>query len=141
MRNPVRYTVDKYLTMIKKYNDTEFMDIFRSVEGWLYNTPNIPGKLFKDIVNECYQNNSLVKNSIGLNHEVINLHKIDVPIQTIVAENDDLVSSASTMEIENYVSSSTKKMIKFKGGHVGLCISGSAHSQLWPEVADWILAN
>jgi poly[(R)-3-hydroxyalkanoate] polymerase subunit PhaC len=141
MRNPVRYTVDKYLTMIKKYNDTEFMDIFRSVEGWLYNTPNIPGKLFKDIVNECYKNNSLVKNSIGLNHEVINLHKIDVPIQTIVAENDDLVSSASTMEIENYVSSSTKKMIKFKGGHVGLCISGSAHSQLWPEVADWILAN
>ncbi len=50
-----------------------------------------------------------MKNSIGLNHEVINLHKIDVPIQTIVAENDDLVSSASTMEIENYVSSSTKK--------------------------------
>ena len=40
--------------MAKKYNDKEFMDIFRSVEGWLYNTPNIPGKLFKDIVNECY---------------------------------------------------------------------------------------
>ena len=62
-------------------------------------------------------------------------------IQTIVAENDDLVSPESTMEIENYVSSNTKKMIKFKGGHVGLCISGSAHGQLWPEVADWILMN
>jgi polyhydroxyalkanoate synthase len=141
MRNPVRYTTDKYLTMAKKYNDKEFMDIFRSVEGWLYNTPNIPGKLFKDIVNECYKNNALVKNGIRLNNEVINLRKIDVPIQTIVAENDDLVSPESTMEIENHVSSNTKKMIKFKGGHVGLCISGSAHSQLWPEVANWILQN
>jgi len=141
MRNPVRYTTDKYLTVAKKYNDKEFMDIFRSVEGWLYNTPNIPGKLFKDIVNECYKNNALVKNGIRLNNEVINLRKIDVPIQTIVAENDDLVSPESTMEIENHVSSNTKKMIKFKGGHVGLCISGSAHSQLWPEVANWILQN
>jgi len=141
MRNPIRYTTDKYLTMVKKYNDKDFMDIFRSVEGWLYNTPNIPGKLFKDIVNECYKNNALVKNGIRLNHDIINLHDIDIPVQTIVAENDDLVSPQSTMEIENHVSSNTKKMIKFKGGHVGLCISGSAHSQLWPEVARWILQN
>ncbi len=141
MRNPMRYTIDKYLTMAKKYNDKEFMDIFRSVEEWLYNTPNIPGKLFKDIINECYKNNSLVKNNMRVNNEIINLKKINVPIQTIVAENDDLVSPESTMEIENCVSSNTKKMIKFKGGHVGLCVSGSAHSQLWPEVADWILIN
>ena len=141
MRNPMRYTTDKYITMAKKFNDKQFMDIFRSVEGWLYNTPNIPGKLFKDIVNECYKNNALLENSMQLNHDIINLQKIDIPIQTIVAENDDLVSPESTMQIENCVSSNTKKMIKFKSGHVGLCISGSAHSQLRPQVADWILTN
>ena len=75
MRNPMRYTADKYLTMAKKYNDKEFMDIFRSVEEWLYNTPNIPGKLFKDIVNECYKKNSLMKNSMRLNNEIINLQE------------------------------------------------------------------
>jgi polyhydroxyalkanoate synthase len=141
LRNPIRYTIDKYITMTKKYNDKQFMDLFRSVEEWLYNTPNIPGKLFKDIVNQCYKNNSLVKNNIQLNNNSINLRKINIPILTIVAENDDLVSAESTMEIENCVSSTTKKMIKFKGGHVGLCISSSAHKQLWPEVADWILQN
>jgi polyhydroxyalkanoate synthase len=141
MRNPMRYTTDKYLTMAKRNNDKHFMDLFISVEEWLYNTPNIPGTLFKDIINGCYKNNLLIKNGMRLNDGIIDLHRIETPILTIVAENDDLVSPDSTLEIQNCVSSKTKKIIRCKGGHVGLCISSSAHSKLWPEVADWILQN
>ena len=43
--------------MAKKYNDKQHKDIFRFVEGGLHNTPNMPGKLFKDIANEFYKNN------------------------------------------------------------------------------------
>lgn len=57
MRNPVRYTFDKYVTMMKKYDDKEFIDMFVVVEKWLYDTPIIPKRLFKQIVNECYKDN------------------------------------------------------------------------------------
>lgn len=138
MRNPVRYTWDKYATMVKKINDKDFLKMFRSVEEWLYNTPNIPGRLFKDIVNGCYKNNGLISNSLSIDKRLVDLTRLHMPILTVVAENDDLVSPESSVEINKYVSSHIKKVIRFKGGHVGLCISSSAQTKLWPEVADWI---
>jgi len=139
MRNPIRYTFDKYLTMIKKYGDKEFIDVFSAVEKWLYDTPIIPGKLFKQIINDCYKNNLLIKNSMKVNGNIIDLKNIQAPLLTIVAEKDDLVSAASTLEVNNCVLSKEKKTIQFPGGHVGLCISKTAHEKLWPEVAEWIL--
>jgi len=46
MRNPPRYTFDKYLKLFKRYNDKQFVDTFISVEKWLYDTPIIPGNLY-----------------------------------------------------------------------------------------------
>jgi hypothetical protein len=39
MRNPPRYSFDKYLKLIERYNDNQFVDTFISVEKWLYDTP------------------------------------------------------------------------------------------------------
>jgi polyhydroxyalkanoate synthase subunit PhaC len=71
----------------------------------------------------------------------INLKNIDVPLLTIVAEQDDLVSPEATLAINDYVSSNDKRSISIPGGHVGLCISKYAHRKLWPEVAKWILSK
>lgn len=68
----------------------------------------------------------------------IDLAKIRMPILTVVAENDDLVSPESTTEVNNHISIQIKKVIRFKSGHVELCVSSSAQNSLWPEIADWI---
>jgi polyhydroxyalkanoate synthase len=141
MRNPVRYIFDKYITMMKKYNDKEFIDMFVAVEKWLYDTPIIPEKFFKQIINECYKNNLLIKNEMKVNGNMINLKNIHTPLLTIVAEKDDLVSPESTLEVNNCVSSKEKKTIKAPGGHVALCISKMAHESMWPQVAEWILSK
>ena len=139
MRNPVRYSLDKYITMAKKYNDKEFVDTFISVERWLYDTPIIPKRYFKQIVNDCYKNNLLIKDMMKVDGNIINLKNVNIPLLTIVAEKDDLVSPESTLEVNNYVSSKEKKTIRSPGGHVALCISKTAHERMWPEIAEWIL--
>ena len=75
------------------------------------------------------------------NERQINLKNISVPLLTIVAEQDDLVSPEATLAINDYVSSKDKRSISIPGGHVGLCISKNAHRKLWPEVAKWILSK
>ena len=111
MRNLIRYTFDKYITMVKNYNDKEFIDLFIAVERWLYDTPIIPEKFFKQIINDCYKNNLLIKNIMKVNGNLIDLKNIHVPLLTIVAEKDDLVSPASTLEVNNHVSSNERKTI------------------------------
>ena len=167
MRNPPRYAFDKYLKLLDKLNDSEFVDTFFDVEKWLYDTPSIPGTLFRQIITKCYKENLLVvPNKIEINHkeigkekvrqqqqyqqseqeehnerDKINLGNITVPLLMIDAQKDDLVTTDSALALSNYTSSKEKKTMINPGGHVALCISDAAHKKLWPEVAEWILST
>lgn len=145
MRNPPRYGFDKYLRFFQKSFDAEFLGTFIDVERWLYDTPPIPGRLHLQIINECYAKNALVMSKMevttqhdGIKH-TIDLQQISVPLLTIVAEDDDLVSPEASISVNAYVSSKEKSVLRNPGGHVALCISGTAHRELWPKVAKWVI--
>jgi hypothetical protein len=55
-----------------------------------------------------------------------------------VLRSDEFLSSLS-----KYVNSVVDlySIYRQPGGHVGLCISSTAHEKLWPEVTEWILAH
>ncbi|AFU58962.1 poly(R)-hydroxyalkanoic acid synthase [Candidatus Nitrososphaera gargensis Ga9.2] len=145
MRNPPRYGFDKYLKLFQKTYDSEFVDTFIDVERWLYDTPPIPGVLHRQIINDCYKNNLLVSGGMEIakdgKKQKVNLKKISVPVLSIIAEKDDLVSPASSAAINDYISSQDKSVLNNPGGHVALCISSNAHRKLWPEVAKWLLSR
>lgn len=141
MRNPPRNLFDKYLKMFRNSGDKHFVDSFFAVENWLFSTPPIPGALYRQIINDIYKKNLLINNGISVNGKQVDLKKIDIPLLTIVAENDDLVSPSSTTALNECVSSEDKHTMRISGGHVGLCISRRAHEKLWPEVADWLISK
>jgi polyhydroxyalkanoate synthase subunit PhaC len=68
----------------------------------------------------------------------IDISKITIPVLSIIAEKDDLVTLMSSFAINDYISSKEKKVFKHLGGHVSLCISNEAHKELWPKAANWI---
>lgn len=146
MRNPPRYGFDRYLKLFQRSYDREFVDTFIDVESWLYDTPPIPGVLHRQIVNDCYRNNLLISGGMEVTgkegkKQKVDLKKISVPVLSIVAEKDDLVSLASSAAINDHISSKDKSVLKNPGGHVALCISSAAHKKLWPEVAKWLLSR
>lgn len=146
MRNPPRYSFDKYLKFFQRFYDMEFVDTFIDVERWLYDTPPIPGVLCRQIINDCYRNNLLISGGMEITgkdgkKQRVDLKKISVPILSIIAENDDLVSPDSSAAINDHISSKDKSILKNPGGHVALCISSNVHRRLWPEVAKWLLSR
>jgi polyhydroxyalkanoate synthase len=158
MRNPPRYAFDKYMKFFQKMHDKEFVRTFIDVERWLYDTPPIPGTLHRQIIRDCYKNNMLVSHRMPLSGngataqeasnqqstivaEAIDLSKITMPVLTIIAEKDDLVSPASSLAINDHISSKDKSVFKNPGGHVALCISDAAHKKLWPDVVKWLLSR
>ena len=86
-------------------------------------------QLYKKVANEVDKDD--VNNKININ-------RITVPVLSIIAEKDDLVSPMSSLAITDYISSKEKTVFKHPGGHVSLCISNEAHEELWPKVARWI---
>src|SRR5919112_3394660 len=138
MRNPPRYTFDKYFKLFKNLYDKEFVDTFIDVERWLYDTPPVPGNLHRQIINNCYKDNLLITNKMKIDDNYIDLRNITIPILMIDAEKDDLVTTESAIAVSDYVSSNEKDFLKSPGGHVALCISDNAHEKLWPKAAKWI---
>lgn len=141
MRNPPRYAFDKYVKLFLKTGDRHFVDTFLAVEKWLYDTPSIPGRLYRQIIDDCYKGNMLVQNKMVVGGMKIDLKEVDIPLLTVVAQKDDLASPESTLAVNDYVSSKDKASLESPGGHVGLCIGSQAHEKLWPNVAKWFLSR
>jgi len=150
MRNPSKSIFAKYFNLWKNMDNKDFVNTFVAVEKWLHDTPPIPGELYKKIVKDCYNANLLISGNMQLYKKVanevdkddvnnkININRITVPVLSIIAEKDDLVSPMSSLAITDYISSKEKTVFKHPGGHVSLCISNEAHKELWPKVSRWI---
>jgi class III poly(R)-hydroxyalkanoic acid synthase PhaC subunit len=138
MRNPLEALL-KYQIYFSQPRSTKEIIQFMAVESWLYDSVPIIGKAFEQIINDIYKKNLLIKNKMMLGKDVIDLKKITMPVLNIVGTEDDLVSAESSRTITDIISSKDKKTLEFPTGHVGLCISRSAHKKLWPEVGKWLI--
>ena len=137
LRNPLEATL-KYHFYFSQPRSTKEIIQFFAVESWLYDSVPIIGKAFEQIINDIYKKNLLIQNKMMLGENLIDLKKITMPVLNIVGTNDDLVSAESSRTITDVISSDDKKVIEFPTGHVGLCISKTAHKRLWPEVGKWL---
>jgi len=137
LRNPV----DAILKYSKFFSEPKSLDEimqFFAIETWLYDSVPIIGGVYREIVNQIYKKNLLVKSKMNVGTNLVGLEKITMPVLNIVGSKDDLVPSQSSKSIMNVIPSKDKKLIEFPTGHVGLCISEQAHEQLWPEVGKWL---
>lgn len=137
LRNPVETTI-KYIRYFSEPRTLDEIIQFFSIEAWIYDSIPIIGKVYREIVNQVYKKNLLIRNKMRVGSETVDLGKITMPFLNIIGSKDDLVPPESSRSIMNVISSNDKKLIEFPTGHVGLCINQAAHEQLWPTVAKWL---
>lgn len=137
LRNPAEMFLKYWRYFSEPRSMSEMMQFF-SIETWLYDSVPIIGKVYREIINQIYKANLLIKNQMKVDGEKVNLNNITMPLLNIIGTEDDLVPPESSKRIMDVVPSSDKKLIEFPTGHVGLCISQRAHEELWPEVGSWL---
>ena len=140
LRSPIDY-LHKYphFFIEGQLRDIESIIEFVATETWLHDSPPVIGQIYKQFVQDCYQKNLFIKNEMIINgNNAIDLSKIKHPFLNIIASKDDLVAPASSKALNDVIGSSDKSIIEFNSGHVGACISSSAHTELWPTVGDWL---
>lgn len=137
IRNPVEAML-KYPRYFSEPRSIDEIQQFFAIETWLYDSRPIIGEVYREIVDQVYRKNLLIKNKMKVGSDVINLKNITIPLLDIVGTKDDLVPPSASTSVINAVDSTDKKLIEFPTGHVGLCISNMAHEKLWPEVGEWL---
>jgi polyhydroxyalkanoate synthase len=141
MIDPVRLLVDKYVKFYENLRDKDFVENFLRMERWIFDSPDLPGEVYRQFIKDLYQGNKLSKNELMVDGHKVDLKKIRVPLLNIVGTNDTLVPPESSIPVMNLVSSTDKEMLKFGSGHIGISVSSKAHRELWPKVSEWIEAR
>jgi polyhydroxyalkanoate synthase subunit PhaC len=138
MIDPVRLLIDKYVKFYENLKDKEFVTNFLRMEKWIFDSPDLPGEVYRQFIKDLYQQNLLSKNELILEGNRIDLRKIRIPLLNIVGSSDTLVPPDSSLPIMDLVSSTDKEVMEFGSGHIGISVSSKAHRELWPKVAEWI---
>ncbi|MBZ0176809.1 MAG: alpha/beta fold hydrolase [Candidatus Methanoperedens sp.] len=125
---------------------TEFNKEFLTYESWrdalrmnrwLIDTPLIPGSMYIQFIEDCYQRNLLINNKMRIDSQIVDLRKIHCPLLNILAKYDHIVPLSSGKALKDVYSGKSYEEIVFPSSHIGLSVSKEAHLNLWPKVCEW----
>ena len=138
---PFKQGVNKYINLVENIDNENFVQNFLRIEKWIFDTPPIAGETYRQWIEDIQQKNLLVKNEMKLGNEIIDLSNIKVPLLNIVAEEDHLVSPQCSLPLNDSVSSTDKRLMRFHTGHVGLIASSYSQNNVLPKIGQWLKAR
>ena len=135
---PFKQGVNKYIDFVKHADEKDYVENFMRIEKWLYDTPAIAGETFRQWIKDIYQKNMLVKNQMKIGGKLVDLSRIDMPLLTVVAEDDHLVSPECSVPLNYHVSSEDKTLKVYPTGHIGMLASTYSQKRILPEIGAWL---
>lgn len=135
---PFSLTGQKYVNMVDTLEDKEQLKNFLRMEKWIFDSPDQAGETFRQFIKDFYQENGLVNGTIRIGQHNVDLMSIEIPVLNIFAEQDHLVPPAASKALRHLVGTKDYTELSFKGGHIGIYVSGKAQAQVPPTIAAWL---
>nr|WP_223302027.1 class III poly(R)-hydroxyalkanoic acid synthase subunit PhaC [Haladaptatus sp. R4] len=137
LMDPVDNFVTKYVRLFDNIENDEMVENFARMEKWIGDGIDVAGETYRQFIEDIYQDDKLAKNELYLGDEHIDLDNIDMPVLQIVGEYDHLIPPEASKPFNTVIASEDTSIIEFPTGHIGLSVSSSSHTKLWPEVSEW----
>lgn len=138
LMNPARLMVDKYVNFMEHMDNRKFVENFLRMEKWIFDSPDVPGEIFREFIKECYQENKLINNRLEVGAQRVDLGKITMPVLNIYALYDHLVPPAACETITKKVGSKDAEDFAIKTGHIGIYVSSKSQKEFAPKIVSWL---
>jgi polyhydroxyalkanoate synthase len=138
MLKPVRLNQQKYVAMLDILDDKVELENFLRMEKWIFDSPDQAGEAFREFIKEFYQGNKLVKGGLKIGGKDVSLKNITIPVLNIFAIHDHLVPPSASRPMGNLVGTKDYTQLEFKGGHIGIYVSGRAQREVPSAIHEWL---
>jgi len=135
---PFRLVGQKYMDLVNLLDDKEQAKNFMRMEKWIFDSPDQAGEAFREFTRQFYQDNGLVKGTVKIGNQIVDLENITVPVLNIYAASDHLVPPDSSKALQGCVGSKDYTELEFPGGHIGIYVSNKAQKMIPPTVGKWL---
>ncbi len=123
-------------------DDPQALDNFLRMEKWIFDrifdSPDQAGETFRQFLKDFIQQNKLIKSEIEIGTHRVDLANINMPVLNIYAEQDHLVPPSASTVLSNHVGTDDYSEMSFKGGHIGIYVSGKAQKAVPPAIGAWL---
>lgn len=135
---PVRLNQQKYVGMVDVLDDPKEITNFLRMEKWIFDSPDQAGEAFRQFIKDFYQANKLIKGEVEIGGERVDLGSIHLPVLNIFAEQDHLVPPSAARPLRGAVGTKDYTELSFKGGHIGIYVSGRAQREVPGAIHGWL---
>jgi polyhydroxyalkanoate synthase len=134
----VRLLQQKYVNLVEILDNPAELTNFLRMERWIFDSPDQAGEAFREFVKEFFQANKLVKGDLTIGGRAVDLGLITQPVLNIYAEQDHLVPPDAARALGLHIGSDDYTELAFKGGHIGIYVSGRAQREVPPAIHRWL---
>lgn len=135
---PVRLLQQKYIGLVDILDDKGELENFLRMEKWIFDSPDQAGEAFRQFIRDFYQGNKLMKGGLSIGDKAVDLKNINMPVLNIYAEQDHLVPPDASRPMGKVVGSKDYTELAFRGGHIGIYVSGRAQREVPPSIHSWL---
>ena len=135
---PARLFVQKYVGLVDILDDKKAVEDFLRMEKWIFDSPDQAGETFRQFVKQFYQANGLVNGGVIIGEREVHLGMVEMPVLNIYAEQDHLVPPSASKPLKGLVGTDDYTELSFKGGHIGIYVSGRAQKEVPTTIHEWL---
>ncbi len=138
---PWRLFVQKYVGLVDILDNRKAVEDFLRMEKWIFDSPDQAGEAFRQFIKQFYQGNGFVRGGIVIGGQEVHLGMVEMPVLNIYAEQDHLVPPSASRPLRDLVGSEDYQELSFRGGHIGIYVSGRAQKEVPAAIHDWLRAR
>lgn len=135
---PFRLNLQKYVGLVDILDDKRAVEDFLRMEKWIFDSPDQAGEAFRQFIKQFYQGNGFVKGGIKIGEKEVHLGLVEMPVLNIYAEQDHLVPPDASRALKKLVGTEDYTELSFRGGHIGIYVSGRAQKEVPQTIHDWL---
>jgi poly[(R)-3-hydroxyalkanoate] polymerase subunit PhaC len=113
-------------------------EAYQPMARWVADNPPFPGRAYREWIRGMYQENRLVRGTMHLRGQRVDLSRIDQNLLVITAGADHIAPRHGTEPVLGLVGSRDVQHLARDGGHIGLMAGSKAKKEIWPEIASWL---
>jgi polyhydroxyalkanoate synthase len=136
--NPARLMIDKYVGFMENVDNKQFVENFVRMEKWIFDSPDLPGEVFRQFIRDCYQGNKLIQSKLEVGGRRVDLANLTMPLLNIYGQYDHLVPPEACDQLVDRVGSTDKEDLCLKTGHIGIYVSSKFQEAFAPKIIRWL---
>ncbi len=134
---PVENYVSSYVKLFDNLDDPKAVEAWHAMNTWMTDIIPIAGGAFRQLIDDLYRNNRLIKGEFVLRGERVDLGRLKANLLNVIATGDHITPPCQSESVMAKVGSTDQELIRIRGGHIGIMAGGQA-SRTWPQIDGWL---